>query len=301
MGFGKMAELKALIVGCGYVGTALGRALVERGDTVVGVCRMETSVADLKKIGIDPVIADITSLDSLRRIKSCFDAVIDCVSSSQRGEAAYREVYLKGTINLLEWAKQSPPKILVFTSSTTVYAQTDGMWVDETSPTEPPHASGQILLETERLLLASRLPATILRLAGIYGPGRHAILDKLHHGTEVLPGDGQHYVNMIHRDDVVQAILAAMDGRPSGDLFNIVDDEPVRQADYVCWLCEQLKLAMVKFDPSMETRFKGDMRKGFQANRRVRNERLKSVLKVQLRFPNFRYGLQTLLRNRLES
>lgn len=290
-----MAALNVLIVGCGYVGTALGKKLAQRGDEVVGVCPTNESNSELEKAGIRPVVADITDSGSMRKILPFFDAVVDCVSSRRQGEAAYREVYLKGTLNLLSWARQSPRKFVVFTSSTTVYPQSDGEWVDETSLTNPLHKSGRIILEAEKLFLHADPPAVILRLAGIYGPGRHVILDKLRGGTTVLPGNGQHYVNMVHRDDIVQVIIAALDRKPAGEIINVADDEPVLQVEYARWLCEQLRLPMVKFDPEAERKFKGGMRKGFQPNRRVRNLKMKSALGVQLKFPNFREGLKPLL------
>lgn len=287
--------MRTLILGCGYVGAAVGRSLVERGDQVVGVCRTEESFASLRKLGIEPRTADLTSLDSMRAIEPKFDAVVSCASSSRRGAEAYRETYLKGTVNLIEWARTCPPQIVVFTGSTTVYPQTDGEWVDEESPTNPPHESGQILIETEALLLASPLPVTLIRLAAIYGPNRHAMLDKLRAGVRTLPGDGSHYLNMVHRDDIVAAIVSVLDQKPLGEIFNVVDDEPVRQVDYVCWLCEKLHLPMVKFDPRARSEFKDRVRKGFQPNRRVSNRKMKSRLRVQLRFPTFREGLLPLI------
>lgn len=276
---------------------ALGTALVKRGDAVTGICRTADSADSVRAAGITPWIADITSLDSLRSARPVFDAIVNCVSSSRGGEQAYREVYFKGTINLLEWTRPAPPRIIVYTGSTTVYSQTDGEWVDESSPAEPPHASGQILLESEKLYLGSGLPVTVLRLAGIHGPDRHAMLDKLRGRTSILPGDGQHYLNMIHRDDVVATVLACIDRKTAGEVFNVSDDEPVRQIDYVRWICEQLKLPSVKFDPDAERKFKGGMRKGFQANRRIRNHKMKSTLGVQLKFPTFREGLKPMIHN----
>jgi nucleoside-diphosphate-sugar epimerase len=292
-----MAALKTLIVGCGYVGMAVGQSLVERGDTVTGICRSAESADAVRAAGMRPWIADITSLDSLRSAKPEFDAIINCVSSSRGGEQAYREVYLKGTINLLEWTRPSPPQIIVYTGSTTVYAQSGGEWVDETSPTEPPHASGRILVETEKLYLDSRLPVTVLRLAGIYGPGRHAMLDRLRGGGTDLAGDGKHFVNMIHRDDIVATLLATLDRKLAGEILNVVDDEPVQQVEYVGWLCEQLGLPPAKFDPDAEKKFKGGMRKGFQPNRRIANEKMKSVLGVTLQYPNFREGLLPMIQD----
>ena len=286
-------------MGCGYIGQAVGQTLALRGERVVGICRNSDSAEALREKGIQPCVADITSLDSLQTIPPKFDAVVDCVSSGGQGDEAYRAVYVTGTRNLLEWAKTSPPKIMLFTSSTTVYPQTNGEWVDESSPTDPAHSSGKILLKAERLFLESGLPVVVLRLGGIYGPGRHALLDKLRSGVKVLAGEGRHYLNMIHRDDIVQVILAALDRKPAGQVFNVVDDEPTLQIDAVDWLCQQLKLPPVQFDPAIEPRFKGRLRRGFQSNRRIRNQKMKAMLDVTLRFPTFREGLLPLLEDKM--
>jgi len=167
--------MRTLIVGCGYVGTALGKELVGLGHEVFGLRRTEVAEGELKTTGVMPLKGDITKPEDLARLPRDFDWVVNCVSSSHGDAEDYRKVYLEGMRNLLEWLSTKPPKKFVYTGSTSVYAQTDGSLVTETSPAEPGSETARVLLETENLLLqaaSANFPAAILRVAGIYGPGR---------------------------------------------------------------------------------------------------------------------------------
>ena len=145
--------MKCLIVGCGYAGLPLGAELVRLGHEVFGLRRSASAEADLKRAGIKPLVADITKPEELAKLPRDFDWVVNCVSSTGGSAEDYRQVYLQGTRNLTEWLSTAPPKKFVYTSSTSVYGQTDGSQVKETSPTEPAAETAQVLLETEKLLL----------------------------------------------------------------------------------------------------------------------------------------------------
>src|SRR5437762_2200764 len=162
--------MRILIAGCGYVGLAAGTGLVKQGHEVFGLRRSSAVEAELKEAGIHPLIADISQSSDLRKLPGEFDWVIDTVSSSKGGVEDYRRVYLEGMRNLIDWVSTSPPQKFLYTSSTSVYGQTDRSWVDESSPTVPASSTSQILLQAEQLL--QDVPAVILRVAGIYGPGR---------------------------------------------------------------------------------------------------------------------------------
>src|SRR5262245_17570283 len=224
--------MRTLIVGCGYVGIALGKELVRLGHTVYGLRRTPDDNSHLTVAGIVPLVGDVSKSETLVKLRPDYDWVINCVSSSGGGVEAYRAVYLNGTRNLLEWLSPAPPKKFVYTSSTSVYGQTDGSLVAETSPTEPVAETACVLLETENLLFkaaSANFPAVILRVAGIYGPGRGYWFKQFLRGEAKINGEGQRYLNMVHRDDVVGAIIAALEkGRP-GEIYNVVDDEPVIQ------------------------------------------------------------------------
>src|SRR3954469_7357471 len=139
--------MRALVIGCGYVGTPLAKRLVELGHEVWGVRRTAEAAAELEQFGIKPLAADITEPGALDALPGNFDWVVNLVSSDKGGPPEYRQVYVEGNRNIIEWAKQRPVKKLVYTSSTSVYAQNDGSAVKETSPTEPTTETSQVLVE----------------------------------------------------------------------------------------------------------------------------------------------------------
>ncbi len=282
--------MRVLIMGCGYVGLPLGVELVRLGHEVFGVRRAASADASLAAAGIKPLAADVTRPADLARLPGPFDWVVNCVSSDRGGGDQYREVYLQGTRNLVECLAAAPPKKFVYTSSTSVYGQTDGSPVKETSPAEPATETGRILLETENVLLDAvrqkQFPAVILRVAGIYGPDRgHLFLQYLKNEARIT-GRGERFINMIHRDDLVGVIIAALkNGRP-GEIYNAVDDEPVAQIHFFRWLSETLGKWMPPFAGEAEDAG----RKRGLTNKRVQNRKLRMELGHQFKYPNFRKG-----------
>jgi len=282
--------MRVLIVGCGYVGLPLGVELVKQGHEVFGLRRSAGGEAEMTAAGLQPLIADITKPEELAKLPGPFDWVVNTVSSSKGGEEEYRQVYLQGTRNLIEWLAPTPLKKFVYTSSTSVYGQTDGSVVKESSPTAPASATSRLLVETEELLIDSvttrKFPAVILRVAGIYGPERgHLFLQYLRDEARIA-GKGERILNMIHRDDLVSVILAALkNGRP-GEIYNAVDDEPVAQIHFFRWLSETLG----KWMPPVATEEENAARKRGLTNKKVSNRRLKMELGVALKYPTFRQG-----------
>ena len=282
--------MRVLIVGCGYLGLPLGAELVQQGHEIFGLRRSAGAQADLQTAGIKPLIADITNPADLAKLPAPFDWVVNCVSATGGGAEDYRQIYLQGTQNLIEWLTATPPKKFVYTSSTSVYGQTDGSLVKETSPTEPAVETARILVETERILLEAvqrkQFPAVILRVAGIYGPDRGHWFKQYLKGEARMEGKGERILNMIHRDDVAGVIIAALkSGRP-GEVYNAVDDEPVAQIQFFRWLAEAL-------DKPMPTAMPEDSdanRKRGMTNKRVSNRKLKMELGYQFKYPTFRQG-----------
>jgi nucleoside-diphosphate-sugar epimerase len=284
--------MRALIVGCGYVGLPLGQELRRAGHEVFGLRRSVNADAELREAGIQPVTADITRPETLHHLSGSFDWVIHCVAAGGRDPEAYRQLYVEGTRNLLRHLAPEPPQRFVYTSSTGVYAQDDGSWVDEESPTEPTSETGRLLREAEQVLLSAyqetRFPAILLRLAGIYGPGRGYWLKSFLSGTATLEGPGDRFLNMVHRDDVVAAVLAALHRGKPGEICNVVDDEPVRQRDLYCWLAETLHQPM---PPSAAPPSGHGRRRA--TNKRISNHKLKTWLQAPLRYPTFRQGFDS--------
>src|SRR5437868_4793221 len=236
--------MRVLIVGCGYVGLPLGSELVKRGHEVHGMRRGEGAAAKLDAAGIHPVLADITRPETLAAIGRTFDWVVNTVSSGKGGAGEYREIYFNGTQHLIEWLAPMELKKFVYTSSTSVYAQTDGEVVSEESPLSPENPTSQVLVKTERLLIdaarSRNFPAVILRVAGIYGPDRGHLFQQFLRGEARITGNGERHINMVHRDDLVTALIAALErGRP-GEIYNVADDEPVTQLQFFEWLAATL-------------------------------------------------------------
>jgi nucleoside-diphosphate-sugar epimerase len=282
--------MRVLIIGCGYVGLPLGAELVKQGHEVFGLRRSTAAEAEFKSAGIKLLTADITKAEQLAQLPGGYDWVVNCVSASGGGADEYREVYLQGTRNLVEWLGATPPKKFVYTSSTSVYGQNDGSLVKESSPTEPAVETGKILVETEQVLLDAvrerNFPAVILRLAGIYGPDRGYWFKQYLKNEARIEGNGARILNMIHRDDVAGAIIAALkSGRP-GEVYNAVDDEPVSQLNFFQWLSGPLGKEL---PPSAPEDAEVVRRRGV-TNKKVSNRRLKMELGYQFKYPTYRQG-----------
>jgi nucleoside-diphosphate-sugar epimerase len=282
--------MRVLIIGCGYVGMPLGVELVRLGHEVFGVRRSVVGADEMKAAGILPLITDITKRSEMEHLSKPFDWIVNLVSSGKGGAKEYRDIFLNGTRNLIEWLSEAPPRRFVYTSSTSVYGQTDGSLVKETSPVEPQTEIGNLLVETEQLLLAANktgnFPAVILRVAGIYGPGRGHLFQQYLKDEARISGKGERLINMIHRDDLIGIILAALkDGRP-GEIYNAVDDEPVPQIHFFRWLSETLGKWMPPFASGEED----TARKRSLTHKKVSNRKLRMELSYRFKYPTFRQG-----------
>jgi nucleoside-diphosphate-sugar epimerase len=274
------------------VGLELGRQWVAQGVDVSGVRRSEAGAAELLESGIRVVVGDVTAPESMTKWGRDWDVVVNAVSSSRGGVDVYRQVYGVGTRNLVGWMREAGVGRYVHLSSTSVYGQTDGGWVTEASPADPLPETGQVLAATERWILggaASGVAPTILRVAGIYGPGRGYALQQLLKGEARIQGDGTRWVNMVHRDDVASAIRAVAGASVKavgGKVFNVVDDEPVRQGEFVTWLAREHGLPV----PPVATEEENAARKRGLTNKRVDNRRLRESTGWVPQYRSFREG-----------
>jgi nucleoside-diphosphate-sugar epimerase len=282
--------VRVLVLGTGYVGWPLACELARLGHEVFGLRRGSDATQNSQAAGVRLLSGDVTDLESLRTLPRDWDWVVNTVSSSKGGPEEYREVYLNGNRNVIEWLRGQRVRKYVYTSSTSVYGQSDGGAVDEQSPTEPESATSRILVETEQLLLdAARkqnFPAVILRVAGIYGPGRGHLFQQFLKSEAAIPGNGERFINMVHLQDVVGAIIAALEKGTPGEIYNVMDDEPVSYLDFFKWLSERLRKPM---PPLVEER----NRKRGVTNKRVSNDKLKRELAYVLKFPNFGSGYES--------
>ena len=169
-----------LILGCGDIGTQLGKQLIAAGHRVIGARR---NAGALEGTGIEPVALDVTDDAALAALPDA-DFVVYAVTADRFEESAYAAAYPEGLKAVVaQFAqRETPPKRLFFVSSTSVYAQQGGEEVDETSPTEPNGFSGTLMREAEQALLDHTLPGTVVRLSGIYGPGRDRLIRQVKEG-----------------------------------------------------------------------------------------------------------------------
>ena len=282
--------MRVLIVGCGYVGLPLGKELVRRGHEVFGLRRSVLADSESLAAGITPLHADITLPETLAKLPCDFDWVVNCAASGGGGAADYRKIYLEGNRNLVAWLDGSPPKKFIYTSSTSVYGQNDGSFVTEKSPLEPEADTSKILVEAEKFLLSAvaerQFPAVILRVAGIYGPARGHSFKAFLRGEARIEGDGSRFLNMIHRDDLIGVIIAALENGMPGEIFNAADCEPVSQLKFFEWLASELKRPLPpKVAADAET-----WRQRGVTSKRVSNAKLLAELKYEFQFPDFRAG-----------
>jgi nucleoside-diphosphate-sugar epimerase len=207
--------MKLLLIGHGYLGRETARVFRVAGWQVFPV-----SLSG----GEDSLACDVGELNQVKSLPAP-DFIVHCAASGRGGAEAYQRVYVDGCLNLSEAFPGVP---LLFTSSTSVYSQTDGSTVTEESPAVPERETGRLLLEAERVTLAAK--GVVARLSGIYGPGRSVILKKFLNGEAVIEEDGRRFLNQIHRDDAARAILHLASKR-AGGIFNVSDSTPLSQID----------------------------------------------------------------------
>jgi nucleoside-diphosphate-sugar epimerase len=283
------------IFGCGYVGEALARAALGRGVAVTALTRNPEKARALAELGVTPVVADLAEDDWHARVPGQPDWVVNCVSSGGGGLDGYRRSYVGGMESIVRWAAAAGPVgTFVYTGSTSVYPQGDGAIVTEAAGHEGVGERGRILLEAERCVRGATGAWTrwfVLRLAGIYGPGRHHLLEQVRTGA--IAGHGDHRLNLIHRDDIVGAILTCLAAPPerAGGIFNVADDAPARKREAAAWLAERIG--------APPPHFTGEPSGGRQAvtpDRTIVNAHLKAELGWSLRYPTFRDGYPAILR-----
>jgi len=273
---------RTLIAGCGFVGTRLGLDLAAEGHEVWGLRRDPS--------GLPPTIrrlrADLTNPATLEGLPADVDLVFFTAAADRHDDEGYRSLYVEGLRNLIQALRvrgQQPRRVL-FASSTAVYSQSTGEWVDEDSPTEPRNFAGRRLLEAEQLILTSPFPSVVVRLAGIYGPGRGRLVESVRNGTAACRDGPPAYTNRIHRDDCAGVLRhLAMIPAPL-PLYVAADHEPADNGTVLRWLAEQLHVPPPSVRPAAELQ---SWERG--SSKRCRNGRLLTS-GYRFRFPTFRDG-----------
>ncbi len=278
---------RILIAGCGQVGTLLGVKLHQAGHLVWGLKRHATPLP----AALQPLMADLTDPESLTHLPPDLDSVFYTAAPDGFNEISYRAVYVDGVANLLTALQQmgQHPRRIFLTSSTSVYAQHQGEWVDENSPAEPSSFSGRLIRQGETLLWRGPYPATIIRFGGIYGPGRLRLLDSLRKGNATCVEQPPAYTNRIHLEDCAAALQYLLRLANPESLYLGVDNDPAPQCEVLRWLAERLGVS----GPPVVAAAAGP-EAAMRSNKRCSNARLRAS-GFCLRYPSYKDGYGALL------
>jgi nucleoside-diphosphate-sugar epimerase len=279
--------MHVLIAGCGWLGTELARRVVAGGGRVTAVRRDPARAEALRGPGVEPLALDLSAPGADERLPRA-DAIVACQAASGAGAEslqAYRRAYLDANQRLLAAATRWGARF-VYTGSTGVFGQRGGEDVDEETPPAPASPTAEVLVAAEEQLRAaarSGVRASLVRLSGLYGPGRVGILDRVRTGRLALgPGDGS-WMNFCHLADAAAAVMAALDRAEPGAILHGSDATPARRREVVEWIARRLGISPHRDD----TPFPGP-------DRRVLANRSRERLGLQLAYPSFRDGLSAI-------
>jgi nucleoside-diphosphate-sugar epimerase len=276
-----------LIFGCGYLGSRVARLWIEAGEQVFVVTRSGERAALLAQQGYTPIVADVLRPASLRGLPAA-ESVLFAVSHDRQSGASIQEVYVGGLQNVVA-ALSAPPNKFIYVSSTGVYAQSNGEWVDEDSPCEPERESARACLAAEQTLFSSPIGirAVILRMAGLYGPGRIPNVADIRAGRAIAaPQNG--FLNLIHLDDAARAVVAADRLARAPRTYVVSDGSPVERSAYYQELARLVGAPPPQFvAPSVDSPAAGRA----STSKRARNSRMLAELGIRLDYPSYREGL----------
>lgn len=282
-----------LIVGCGYLGLRVAQQWLAAGDEVYAVTRSSQRAGQLQQLGLWPLVADVLGdeIESLADLPP-MDTVLYAVGYDRAAGRSIEQVYVEGLRNTLN-ALPSETGRIIYISSTGVYGDNDGEWVDEEAPCHPQRPGGKACLEAEQLLMGHCLgaKAVVLRMAGIYGPGRIPRVEQIRAG-ETIPAPASGFLNLIHVDDAARVVLAAERRAKPPRTYVISDGHPCPRRDYFIELARLLNAPAPRFEeptPDMPVAQRAS------ADKRVRNARMVAELAVELAFPTYREGLAEVL------
>ena len=282
-----------LILGCGYVGEKLAKACIAEGIMVTGMTRSDVRAEELRALGVDAVTVKSPEQLPDELLKQC-DAILDSIPLTRSEDGTHA--------SQLKWLPLITPKLsnlkwVGYLSTTGVYGDVDGAWVDESWPCNPSSLRGSERLRAERTWLDSGLPAEVFRIAGIYGPGRNIASKLMAGGYKAVVWNPLHYSNRIHVDDIVASLIAAMNAPRKARICNLSDDEPLPHADYVTELAQLIGAPA----PELLSPEEGELQLSpmalefFRDNKRVSNRLLHRELLSKLKYPSFRDAVEGMI------
>ena len=276
---------RILIAGCGDIGTRLGWLLVKMGHRVWGMRRNAEQLPD----EFTPIAADLSQPLDPSVLPPELSTVYFTTAASERSDSGYQSAYVRGVENLIEALGTQPEmKRFIFVSSTSVYAQIGGVWVDEASPTEPSHFTGKRILEAETIVSQSPWSSSCVRFGGIYGPGRERLLKSVQSGNAKLKApegeDTPFYTNRIHQDDCAGILAHLLENTTLPAILLGVDNNPAPYNSVIEWMAKECGTPL-STEPHSNPG---------TTNKRCKDIQLKE-LGYELLYPSFRHGYQPLI------
>ncbi|MDB2414440.1 SDR family oxidoreductase [Rickettsiales bacterium] len=274
------------IFGLGYTATHLAKRLLDDGWRVSGTCRSEEKSESLRPLGITPYIFDIDlPLQNPWDLSSVTHILISIPPDEKEGDIVYK-YHLEDLKNLpdLQWVG--------YLSTTGVYGDHNGQWVDEKSQLRPNNDRLKRRVEAEEDWSNSSLPVNIFRLSGIYGPNRSAI-DNLKAGTARRISKPGQFFSRIHVDDIATTLIASMNNIGIIDIYNVADDMPAAQEEVVFYAANLLDVKAPDLVDFEDANLSPMARSFYMGNRRVSNKKIKDELGVELKYPSYKEGLQS--------
>ena len=282
--------MKRLVVGCGYLGLRVAKRWLAAGDSVFAITRSESRAKDLQTEGISPIVGDVTSPESLDNLPEV-DSVLFAVGMDRTKYSDIRLVYVDGLKHILERLAETTSH-LIYISSTGVYGDFGGQWIDETAATQPAREGGKACLEAEQLIAKSKFAtrSTVLRFAGIYGPDRVPTRNLIQSKDwKKLSAAG--YLNLIHVDDGAKIVTIVADTDPSGETFVVSDGQPSLRKQYYEFIAKQFGVDKIPWE---ESKVKPEQSRS-GTSKRISNRKLMEQFEIQLDFPDYKSGLKNAL------
>lgn len=281
-----------LVCGMGYLGQRVAYQALEKGMRVTALTRSVEKAEALRKEGFEMIVADLVQQTWYQDVAEPVDFILNCVSAGGGGVDGYVRAYIEGMHSLLHYCGGNFSGRLIYTSSTGVYPFSECETVTEETDFKPQSETSEILKTAEEFLQRSGPDGwTILRLAGIYGPDRHYLLNQVRSGEPELAGEGGNYLNLIHVDDICSAIWKVWEAETSAlnTIYNVADNQPAVKEEVVAWLAEKTGNPMPQFNPEKSIR-RRHLPNGKLPNRIISNAKLKAGTGWEPKYSSYREG-----------
>ena len=283
--------MNPLIVGCGFLGLPLAQQWAKTPSTYA-TTRSNERAAEFRKQNISPVVCDLTDSASVQQALDGLpqmETIVCAVGMDRSRYSDIRDVYVNGLQRFFD-AWKYPIKHFIYISSTGVFGNFDGQWIDESAATVPAREGGKACLEAERLIAQTTDNWTVLRMAGLYGGQRvptRQIIEQKDWGKLSPSG----YLNLIHQTDAVNAIMATAQRKPMGQIIHCSDGNPPLRKDYYQYIADQVELGPIQWPEKSEV----DVQSRSANSKRIGNQKMLDLLELELVHPDFKSGLAKVL------